>query len=147
MKQKALIVKTNENGTAIVTVLQKSACSSCSSRHVCGTAKKTESTVNNKIGAKIGDTVEIEVPSSNVLGYSALVFLAPVLLALILYFALSGIGELWGILGATAGFIIPFVIAFFISKASADKVRPNITAILAGEKADPDEGNECDMQK
>lgn len=147
MKQKALVIKTQENGTATVTVLRRSACSACSARHVCGSAKKTESTVNNKIGAVVGDTVEIEVPSENVIGYSSLVFLAPVLLALILYFVFATFGETYGILGAAAGFIIPFIIAFFISKANADKLRPTVTAILTGENAEPCEEDGCDMQK
>ena len=147
MKQKAIIKETFENGKATVTVLRASACSACSARHACGSAKKAESTVNNKIGAQVGDTVEIEAPSQSVIGYSALVFLAPVLLAIALYLPLSVLGETYGILGATAGFVLPFVIAFFISKANAEKVRPTVTAILTGENAAPDEENGCDMQK
>ena len=147
MKQKAIITETNPNGTATVSVLRKSACSACSARHVCGSSKTTSSTVNNKIGANVGDTVEIEVPSENVLGYSALVFLAPVLFAVILYLTLSLKSELYGIIGAAAGFILPFIVAFFISKANAEKVRPTVTAILQGEKADPNEDNGCDLQK
>ena len=147
MKQKAIVKETFENGKATVTVLRASACSACSARHACGSAKKAESTVNNKIGAQVGDTVEIEAPSQSVIGYSALVFLAPVLLAIALYLPLSALGETYGILGAAAGFVIPFVIAFFISKANAEKVRPTVTAILTGENADPDGENGCDMQK
>ena len=147
MKQKAIVKETFENGKATVTVLRASACSACSARHACGSAKKAESTVNNKIGAQVGDTVEIEAPSQSVIGYSALVFLAPVLLAIALYLPLSALGETYGILGAAAGFVIPFVIAFFISKANAEKVRPTVTAILTGENAAPDVDNGCDMQK
>ena len=144
MKQKAIVTKVYENGTATVSVLRSSACSACSARHACGSAKKAESTVNNKINAKVGDTVEIEVPSQSVLGYSALVFLAPVLLAIVLYLSLSAIGEVYGMLGAAGGFILPFIAAFIISKANADKVRPTVTAILTGDNADPDGGNGCD---
>ena len=147
MKQKAIVKEAFENGTATVTVLRASACSACSARHACGSARKAESTVNNKIGAKVGDTVEIEAPSQSVIGYSALVFLAPVLLAIALYLPLSVLGEAYGIIGAAVGFVIPFVIAFFISKANADKVRPTVTAILTGETAEPSEGNGCDMLK
>ena len=147
MKQQAVVTAIINDTTATVTVLRKSACSACSARHACGSAKKTESTVNNKIGAKVGDTVEIEVPSENVLGYSALVFLAPVLLALILYMILSPKGELYGIIGAVAGFILPFAVAFFISKANAEKVRPTATVILTGTQAEPNGDSGCDLRK
>ena len=147
MKQKAIVTKVYDNSTAEVSVLRVSACSACSARHVCGSAKKAQSTVNNKLGAKVGDTVEIEVPSQNVIGYSSLVFLAPVLLAIALYLPLAVFGEIYGILGAAAGFTIPLVIAFFISKANAEKVRPTVTAILTGEEAEPNGENGCGMQR
>ena len=57
------------------------------------------------------------------------------------------IAALMIISGAAGGFVIPFIIAFFISKANADKLRPNVTAILTGEIAEPDEENGCDLQK
>ena len=147
MKQQAVITEIKNDTIATVTVLRKSACSACSARHACGSAKKTVSTVNNKIGAKVGDTVEIEVPSENVLGYSALVFLAPVFLALILYLILSPKGETYGIIGAVSGFVLPFIIAFFVSKANAEKVRPTVTAILEGTHAEPDGDSGCDLRK
>ena len=147
MKQQAVITEIKNDTVATVTVLRKSACSACSARHACGSAKKTVSTVNNKIGAKVGDTVEIEVPSENVLGYSALVFLAPVLLALVLYMIFAPMGEAYGIITAMAGFILPFIVAFFISKANAEKVRPTVTAILEGTHAEPNGDNGCDLRK
>ena len=147
MKQQAVITEIKSETVATVTVLRKSACSACSARHACGSAKKTESTVNNKIGAKIGDTVEIEVPSENVLGYSALVFLAPVFLALILYLIFSRMSETYGIIGAVAGFILPFTVAFFVSKANAEKIRPTVTAILGGTQAEPNGDSDCDLRK
>ena len=147
MKQQAVITEIKNDTVATITVLRKSACSACSARHACGSAKKTVSTVNNKIGAKVGDTVEIEVPSENVLGYSALVFLAPVFLALILYMILAPKGEIYGIIGAAVGFVLPFTVAFFVSKANAEKVRPTVTAILEGTHAEPDGDSGCDLRK
>ena len=81
------------------------------------------------------------------LGYSALVFLAPVFLALILYLILSPKGETYGIIGAVAGFVLPFIVAFFVSKANAEKVRPTVTAILEGTHAEPDGDSGCDLRK
>ncbi|MBQ9115585.1 MAG: SoxR reducing system RseC family protein [Clostridia bacterium] len=146
MKQNALVTETNENGTATVTVLRQSACSACSARHACGSAKSTVSTVNNPLNAQVGDTVEIEAPSGNVLRYASLVFLAPVLIAIALYLPLSHINELYGILGATAGFILPFIAAYFISKANAEKVRPTVTAILGDSNADSPKETSCDLR-
>ena len=130
MKQNALVTKINSNGSATVSVLRKSACSTCSGRHVCGGSKQTLATVKNPLGAKAGDTVVIEVPSSNVLLYATLVFLAPVLLALIAYASFSPLGTTATVIATACGFCLPFAVAFIASKVLGDRLSPCITEIL-----------------
>lgn len=137
MTQDAIVTQVHENGTVTVKVLRKSACSSCSSRHICGTSRETLSVANDPIGVKVGDTVELEIASSNVLAYSALVFLAPVLLALVLYFSFSRISITVGTIGGIIGFVLPFAVARVISLKKGDSMRPTVKRVLAISDATP----------
>lgn len=130
MTQNALVTAINADGTAEVTLLRESACSSCSGRHVCGGARKAVTTASNTVGAQVGDTVEVEARSSGVLAYAALVFLAPVLLALVLYYALSFFDPIAATVGAVVGFIAPFAVARVLSSRYAVSARPCITKVL-----------------
>lgn len=87
MKQNGVVIKTDDNGTAQVSVKRESACEACRIKNSCITCKKTISSVaDNSIGAKEGDTVTLETPSSLILLYSALVFILPIIVALASYF-------------------------------------------------------------
>lgn len=137
MTQNAIVTQVHGDGTVTVKVLRKSACSSCSSRHICGTARKTLSIANDPIGVKLGDTVELETASGNVLAYSALVFLAPVLLGLALYLSFSQISITAGAIGGILGFVLPFAVARVISSKKGDSMRPTVKQILTAADATP----------
>ncbi len=126
-------------GTAKVSVLRKEACASCSGRYFCGSSKKTESKVSDPIGVSVGDTVEVEARSRAVLGYAALLFLAPIILAPALYFALGRVGGIWRVVGAIAGFVLPYIVAFAIEKKTAFSL-PVITRVEPPKsvESDPD---------
>lgn len=131
MLQNAIVVNTNrDKGTATVSVMRKTACGECAGRYACGAAKKTLTEVNDPIGVNVGDAVELEVSSESVLMYAALVFLAPVVLALLLYYMLLFINSVVAVIGACCGFVIPFVIARIISSKKGVQARPIITRIL-----------------
>ena len=136
MKHNAVVIKT-DGDKATVSVLREEACSHCAGRVVCGTAKKFEVTVKNPVSANVGDTVVIENESGNVLAYSALVFLAPVALALVMYIIFSQINNVLSAVMAVFGFVLPFVIAFIIDRKNRDKRLPVITEILAPENVTP----------
>ena len=140
MEHKAIVLKTYGE-RADVSVLREEACAHCAGRVVCGTAKRLTVQVKNPIGAKEGDTVVIERPSESVLFYSALVFLAPVLLAVVLYLCFSQISGTMGMIAAVIGFAVPFVIAAIIDKRGRDNRLPIITGIAAPESDTPP----CDM--
>ena len=136
MEHKAVVLKTYGE-KADVSVLREEACAHCAGRVVCGTAKKLTVKVKNPIGAKEGDTVIIERPSESVLFYSALVFLAPVLLAVVLYLVISQINEIAGMISAVIGFVIPFVAAAVIDKRGREARLPVITGIATPENGTP----------
>lgn len=126
-------------GTARVSVLRKEACASCSGRYFCGSSKKTESKVSDPIGVSVGDTVEVEARSGAMLGYAALLFLAPIILAVVLYLAFGRFGGVWQVAGAIAGFILPYLVALVIEKRTAFSL-PVITRVEApkSSESDPD---------
>lgn len=138
MKHKAIVLKT-EGDRADVSVLREEACAHCAGRVVCGTARTVTVSVKNPICAVKGDTVVIERPSERVLGYSALVFLAPVALAAVLYALLSKINEPVGIAGAILGFVLPYIVAAVIDRHGREDRLPVITEIVTCD----DEKEEC----
>lgn len=138
MKQIAVVTEVSE-GTAKVSVLRKEACASCSGRYFCGSSKKMESKVSDPIGVSVGDTVEVEARSGAMLGYAALLFLAPIILAASLYFALGRIDGVWQVLGAIVGFVLPYLVALVIEKKTAFSL-PIITRVETPKtvESDPD---------
>lgn len=126
-------------GTAKVSVLRKEACASCSGRYFCGSSKKMESKVSDPIGVSVGDTVEVEAKSGVMLGYAALLFLAPIVSAVALYFALGRVGGVWQVIGAIAGFVLPYLVALVIEKNTSFSL-PVITRVETqrSAKSDPD---------
>lgn len=128
MKHKAIVIKT-EDDKALVSVLREEACAHCVGRVVCGTAKRLTVTVKNPIGAKDGDTVVIERPAERVLGYAALVFLAPVALSVIFYLVFSLVNMLTAGVMALVGFIAPLVVAAIVDRIGREDRLPVITEI------------------
>lgn len=126
-------------GTARVSVLRKEACASCSGRYFCGSSKKMESKVSDPIGVSVGDTVEVEAKSGAMLGYAALLFVAPIILAAAFYFVLGRFGGVWQIAGAIVGFVLPYLIALVIEKKTAFSL-PVITRVETPKavESDPD---------
>ena len=116
-----------EGNIAIVEVRRKSACEGChkmTSGEGCGVCSLLGSDSSftsralNRIGAKIGDRVEVQSATGRVLLYSALVFLGPVIVGLLLY-ALSGFwfeSETPRILMLLGGFCACFVALWIYSK-------------------------------
>lgn len=122
---------------ATVSVLRKEACAHCAGRVVCGTAKTVSVAAKNPVDAQIGDTVTIETPTENVLGYAALVFLAPVILAVALYLIFSGINKTLSVVLPICGFVLPFFCALILDRKKREERTPVITEILqvTGESA------------
>lgn len=93
-----------EDGTALVSVERRSACSGdCS--HCGGCASFTQeltAEARNPIGAQVGDRVVLETGSSEVLGAVLLVYLLPVAAFFLAYALGSFLGTrpgLWGLAG------------------------------------------------
>ncbi len=118
MKRNA-VVESVSGDRAIVSFLREEACGSCAGRHFCTNAKKTSAEVKNPVGAKVGDTVEIETDTSSMLLYCVILFLAPVLLALAMYLVFININVTLAYILTAVGFILPYPFATVLNKKTS----------------------------
>lgn len=121
-----------DNNVAIVEVERKSACDGCHKNEtgegcsICsltGGNRKFSAKALNKIGAKVGDTVEIASASSRVLFYSMLVFILPVIIGIAFYFIAEALfhTELYNYLALVLGFVLSLGFVWIYSKTVSDK--------------------------
>ncbi len=127
----AKVVKT-EGVCAIVEVQRKSACEGChkmTSGEGCGVCslmgsdRQFTARAENRVGAEVGDVVEVSSPTGRVLFYSALVFLLPVVVGILLY-AVSGAffeKELYRYVLLVGGFVACFFGVWLYSRLVLSK--------------------------
>ena len=115
---------------AVVATERRAACEGCHKSaegcSVCslmGSERKISTKAINRIGAKVGDTVEIETESRRVMLYAAAVFMLPVLLCLAFYgvASLIGFGETARYVFLAAGFVISLFFVWIYSKFIVEK--------------------------
>lgn len=121
--EKTGIVTKIENEIAVVNVVRGSACGeNCA---MCkGNCSPTSQRVkaDNKIGAKVGDVVTVEMSEKKVLAAAFFVYILPLILAV------TGYG-VYGWIGSIIGFALPLVMLKFIDKGLSEIYRANITKI------------------
>lgn len=129
MRVKAVVTEVSEK-YSVVESERMSACEGCHKSaegcSVCslmGSEKKISTKAINRIGAKVGDTVEIETESRRVMLYAAAVFMLPVLLCLAFYgvASLIGFGETAQYVFLAAGFVISLFFVWIYSKFIVEK--------------------------
>lgn len=84
MKATATVKETYTNGTALIEVLRKSACSGdCGTCHGCvHPEERVRVTAQNPLNAQAGERVEVESATGAVLGWASLLYILPVVLML-----------------------------------------------------------------
>ena len=131
MITKAKVIEVN-NKYALVEAERKSACDGChknadgSACTVCslmGPNKKITAKAQNKVGAVVGDVVEIESSNKRVMLYAIIVFLLPIALSVAAYFIAGGFGadEVWQIVSSVGAFMLSFLGIWAYSKFVIDK--------------------------
>ena len=75
------VVERIKGDKALLRIERTSACATCESRGSCemGPDKKMMVEVNNTLGARTGDRVEVSVPTGSIIKLSLLVYLFPIL--------------------------------------------------------------------
>ena len=75
------MVESISHGKAVVRIQKGGRCHNCSSREGCGVSVSGDMQIDldNELGAKVGDSVEISLPTRSLMKLSLLVYLLPVL--------------------------------------------------------------------
>lgn len=149
MKSEGRVVST-DGKYAVVATERRAACEGCHKRGEDGTCSvctllggetRLDTRALNRAGAVVGDTVELESSSGRMLGYAALVFILPCVIAIAAYAVTAHFisGELYPSLAAVGGFAAGLAAAALYSKfAVGDRADVVITRVISGATgADP----------
>jgi len=120
------------DGYAIVETERKSACDGCHKNvegqecSVCtlmGKNRKAQAKAINKVGACVGDKVEIVSNSSRILFYGLIVFILPIVCGIVAYFVAQQLGATDPVLyiSVAGGFILPFIPIWIYSSKVVSK--------------------------
>ena len=142
------VTKVNENKATVV-VQRTSACGSChscaqnGSCHAQLTFGKQNQTLTiealNEQKAHVGDTVEISSPTTKTLFTMLVVFVVPIILTVVLYFAIQNLflSENTLILLVVFSFIVLFAVCLFATNLYAKRhISPTIVKILQESKTE-----------
>lgn len=141
MNQQGYIIEVVDEKTAKLKMQRHSACASCGKCITSSEKKDILVEVENTIGAKVGDHVEVNMENVKVLKATALAYLIPLVGLLVgtigTYFILESIGIKSNIeiISALVGFLTTFI-CYFILKKNDKKFKdskdfiPIITKIL-----------------
>lgn len=148
MKSEGRVVST-DGKYAVVATERRAACEGCHKRGEDGTCSvctllggetRLDTRALNRVGAVVGDTVELESSSERMLGYAALVFILPCVIAIAAYAVTARFisGELYPSLAAVGGFAAGLAAAALYSRfAVGDRADVVITRVISGA---PDDG-------
>lgn len=128
------IIKEGKRKTVTVSFDRKSACDQC---HMCAVSKNgktVEVVIENKLGAKLGDTVLVTMGDRYVLTAALVVYVIPLILVTIGIFVGSLVSEALSLILVLVGLIVGFTIAAILDKKVFRKKKgfvPEMTKILA----------------
>lgn len=144
MNQQGYIIEIVDDKTAKLKMQRHSACASCGKCVTSSEKKDIIVEVDNSIGAKIGDHVEVNMETVNVLKATAIAYLIPLVALLVgtigTYYALEamGIGANIEVISGAVGILL-MLITFFMLKTNDKKFRdskeyiPIVTKVLGKE--------------
>lgn len=115
MRETGVIISEKQNQVT-VQIIRGDKCKGCNLCDATG-PNQMQLVANNSFGAKIGDTVEVEVPPGKVLGYSFILFIIPIIMMIAGYFvgtSFSSGSEGVGIIGSLTGLALSFLIIKFL---------------------------------
>ncbi len=131
------VVVSAENGYADVSVIQNEKCDDCSAKIICKPNKDELNIlrVENPIGAKVGDNVQIEIKGLSILKVSFNLYGVPLILLLIGIFLGISIfdgnefSELYSVFFGIGLIAIYFILIFYHQKNLKDQILPKIVFI------------------
>ena len=152
MRQKAVVVAVKDS-VATVEVLRSTMCEGCEKSKdggacacgaLLGATRSMRADAENPVGASDGDTVEVETDSRTVLGSAALVFLLPVVLALVFYLIAESLtaSETIPLIAAGAGFVLSVVPTVIVDRSR--RGRPQLAVVGVLRRNDTESGESSD---
>ena len=153
MKTLATVVELQNEYTATVSVARQAACDGCHKNadgqgcSVCtllGGNREVRARARNSAEAVVGDTVEVESRTGRMLAYAALIFLLPVVMALVGYFAGKA---LWSSEGAALASCAVLLVLTFGGVGLASRLLigrrldVEIVRVVSHRRAEPTEGD------
>jgi sigma-E factor negative regulatory protein RseC len=131
-----------KDGRTVVLVSRNSACAGCSAKNAChGFGGSSESTiiVDNRVGARVDDVVEIGVGEGGLVAASFIVYILPIaalfvgaglgtLIAEQLGISNGGISALMGLLFLAAGFVVIRLMDPYFGKKKT--LRPRVLRVV-----------------
>lgn len=118
MEQQAQVIRIVNNTTARVAVKRKSACSGdCHTCHGCPHPDEIVMVdADNLVGAQKGDDVIVRSDTGRVLKLAAMLYLMPMVLFFVGYFAMPG-GEGPRVACGAAAFVVGILICMYVSRS------------------------------
>ena len=122
MTEKALVLKVDKDFVQ-VRIGRNSACAACGKCGMTEGQKHIDVYAKNNCEAKVGDTVEVEIPEASTAGLALVAYGIPLLPALVVFFAmvLSNRPEWASILGFLGGYAVGFAVLAILDKARKHK--------------------------
>ncbi|GHV13119.1 hypothetical protein FACS1894219_07420 [Clostridia bacterium] len=119
MIKKAIVISAPAGGKAEIEIKRECACSggeNCGSHCFSGGSEIIRAKAANDAGASPGDIVEVESGTAVILSYAAAVFLLPIAVGLILFFAVQSLAksQIAAYIASGAGFISVILILYYI---------------------------------
>lgn len=116
------VIRQLQGNRALVELSGGESCSGCSQRHACfsltgGEVKTRKAWVENRVGADVGDLVEVELKTSATISTIAVTFLLPVIMLFAGYLVGAPSGTAGAAVGAMAGLLVGGLLAVGLNRA------------------------------
>ncbi len=150
MVETGTVKKIDKKNRAVVEFPRKSACDKCGMCVVRKGSMTVSVTIDNKLNAKAGDKVNVEMGDRFVLTASFIVYVIPLILVAVGILAFMSLGEIAQIIAAVSMLVLGFVIAYLLDKFVISKkkgFKPEMISILSATETEKNPDIKKDIQQ
>lgn len=128
MSQNAVIKRIVNEEVAEIALLRQLDCKNCANCNNCAQKPGTEllAMASNKIGAKVGDVVEVESVAGSSIGIAVIVYVLPCVFLMLGYFLgqAVGLGEFASVGMGGIGILVGFLPAILLNRSIRNRKEP-----------------------
>ena len=133
MSQNAIIKRAVRDDVVEISLLRQMECKNCANCGTCSQKPGTElfALASNKIGAQVGDMVEVESIAGSSIGIAVIVYVIPCIFLLLGYFLgqALGLGEIASVGVGAIGILVGFVPALLLNRAISKRKEPEFVIL------------------